>query len=356
MASRSASVPAFRIPAYSVQAAGISPNVTAIAWPAGEFGVDTLQYKVYSDGVFLRNIALGVNGTTETGLAAGTTKTYEVLAESNAHIFTWGGSVTVTTLPASPVVFEATIEEMPLSGTTATPGWFKQALIESDIAPTTAKARAGVKSLGFNFQYVDWALGDLGLRRNAAPALGYEATLGEDSWTGFSLFIDDTWEADFSDNREILCQWHGQSGGPARLSPPLAVFGQGDQIAVNLCAADATYDCAVASPSAVALVSLDLIDLRGRWTDWVFKIKWDYTDGTVEVWLDGDRIVDYAGPTLYRCTVQPNELGPQWGCGPYKWNWGVLPTQVGSRIMYIDEVRFGDQFATYDDVMPRGAP
>lgn len=352
MAGRSSSFPAFRVPAYSVQAAGISQNVNAITWPAGDFGADTLQYKVYSDGVFLRNIAPGLNGTTETGLSAGTTRTYEVIAESTSGALTWGGQAVATTL-TSPLVFQETFEGMPLSGTTATPGWLKQAAILSDVSFTTEQARSGDRSVKFDFRYADWTNDNLGNRRMLPAGLGYEPTIGEDAWVGVSIFIDDSWEADLPDNHEVLFQWHGQGGGPARLSPPLALFGNGDLIQINICAEDASFNCSVDAPSAVALASFNLADLRGRWVDFVFKVKWAYTDGTVDVWMDGDKVVTYAGPTLYHCDGQVNELGPQWSCGPYKWNWGTLSTQVSSRVMYIDEVRFGGPTATYDDVKPR---
>jgi hypothetical protein len=41
-------------------------------------------------------------------------------------------------------------------------------------------------------------------------------------------------------------------------------------------------------------------DIRGRWTDFVFHIRHTRTnDGFVRAWIDGERILDFHGPTAY---------------------------------------------------------
>jgi hypothetical protein len=41
-------------------------------------------------------------------------------------------------------------------------------------------------------------------------------------------------------------------------------------------------------------------DIRGRWTDFVFHIRHTRTDaGFVRLWVDGERVLDFHGPTTY---------------------------------------------------------
>jgi Polysaccharide lyase len=41
-------------------------------------------------------------------------------------------------------------------------------------------------------------------------------------------------------------------------------------------------------------------DIKGRWTDFVFHIRHARTnDGFVRVWIDGERVLDFHGPTAY---------------------------------------------------------
>ena len=41
-------------------------------------------------------------------------------------------------------------------------------------------------------------------------------------------------------------------------------------------------------------------EVRGRWTDFVFHIRHTRTnDGFVQLWIDGERVLDFRGPTAY---------------------------------------------------------
>jgi len=45
---------------------------------------------------------------------------------------------------------------------------------------------------------------------------------------------------------------------------------------------------------------------KGKWTDWVFHIKWSHKpDGLLEVWKDGKLVVRKTGPNTYN-----DEKGP----------------------------------------------
>jgi hypothetical protein len=69
----------------------------------------------------------------------------------------------------------------------------------------------------------------------------------------------------------------------------------------------------------------------------------------VEVWKDGARVTDFRGPNTY------NDKGRiYFKIGLYKpsWNDPSVPSDVDVRHIFHDEVRIGDQAASYRDVAP----
>lgn len=78
-----------------------------------------------------------------------------------------------------------------------------------------------------------------------------------------------------------------------------------------------------------------------KWAIFVFHIKWsNQTDGLLEVWKDGIKVLTYNGITGY---VNGNYLK----CGIYQWD-GVSSQQI----LYIDEVRIANELGKYSDVSP----
>lgn len=88
----------------------------------------------------------------------------------------------------------------------------------------------------------------------------------------------------------------------------------------------------------------------GVWTDWVFHVKWSYqSDGLLEVWRDGRKVVTQKGPNTFN-----DKGGPYFKMGMYKgWQDPERPGDaVTRRVLYHDEYRMGSITATYDDVAP----
>jgi hypothetical protein len=92
---------------------------------------------------------------------------------------------------------------------------------------------------------------------------------------------------------------------------------------------------------------------RGKWTDWVFHFKLDYTKngdngGFLKVYKDGILILHDIGGNCLN-----DILGPYPVIGTYKYGWRKNPTDTNTRTVYFDEIRIGDRNSSYNDVAPR---
>jgi hypothetical protein len=91
--------------------------------------------------------------------------------------------------------------------------------------------------------------------------------------------------------------------------------------------------------------------VKGRWVDWVVKVRWDYRtrerggQGVVTLWQDGVKRAEYHGPNCYH---DLREMFMK--VGSYVAGW---PKGVTERTVYIDEVKIGGGNATYRDMAPR---
>jgi len=77
--------------------------------------------------------------------------------------------------------------------------------------------------------------------------------------------------------------------------------------------------------------------------DWVFHIKVSYgSDGLLEVWRDGGRVVSHQGPNCYNDQGGPFlKVGL---CKPY-WKNRSVADPIEQRAINIDEFKVGDQAA-----------
>ncbi len=168
------------------------------------------------------------------------------------------------------------------------------------------------------------------------------APVGSERWYGFSIFIPADWVANRRKD-EVVAQWHASpdrdKGEPWR-SPPLAVRTKGNGWEVT-CIWDS-------KPLSIPRVEGSTTIWRGniakgRWTDWVFHVRWSYgDDGLVEVWKNGELLKHREGPNCY------NDKG-----GLY-FKWGIYHT-LENRVLYNDELRIADGKAGYEAVAPPGS-
>ncbi len=206
----------------------------------------------------------------------------------------------------------------------------KYAYSSSSVTRSNTVARSGGYSIKYVLNKSD------GMVASGKRAETYRNPRGEaakvERWYGVSVFLPGDFAYDASP--EIVTQWHNllSYGGP-----DLAVW-----------TASGTWRVVKVGNISYNVGSYE----RNKWTDFVFHVKWSSgTDGLLEVWKNGVKIISKTGQTMAAGLT----YAPFFRTGLYKWHWNTGSKAVSSttrRTIYIDEVREGNEYATYADVKP----
>ncbi len=203
-----------------------------------------------------------------------------------------------------------------------------QACCERSIQQSDAHARSGTHSFRAEVRASDPSVSS-GYRAELLPR---GVTDEGERWYGFSVLFevpdeDGVWDT----YNGHLVQWHPDNAtGSASLS--LWASGGVWDVATNPRGerGETHHEVPEAGPITT-----------GVWHDVVFHVDWEAS--LVEVWVDGERIARLEDE---RYTGQYFKLGMnRWGSGP-----GGAPDDTW--VIYYDDLRIGDELATYDDVAP----
>jgi hypothetical protein len=172
---------------------------------------------------------------------------------------------------------------------------------------------------------------------------------GQERWYGFSVYLPKDWRDEIFD---IVMQIHNHPDpGEGPKSPIMTLETAGDSWKVN----DRWDKEKISKPAkngAGGTITSNLLWTgpyeTEKWTDWVFHVKWSLDDdGLVEVWKDGVKVVTHNGPNCYN-----DDKDFYFKMGVYKPAYRV--TAPPQRVIFHDEVRIGNEKATYQDVAPGG--
>lgn len=163
-----------------------------------------------------------------------------------------------------------------------------------------------------------------------------------DRWFSFSIFLPGNYEKD--NPSDILAQWHETPDtdlGESWRSAPIALKTQnGYWRASILWSADkVNTDKSIAGKQNFALGKQD----KDQWTNWVFHIRFScYDDGLVEIWKNGEQVLNYPGPNYYN-----DKKGPFFKFGIYKPDWKnkASKSTVTKRVVFFDDVIIGNENA-----------
>ena len=176
------------------------------------------------------------------------------------------------------------------------------------------------------------------------------ALKGSEYWYGFSVYLPNDWVEDTAS--EIVAQWHDIPDvwfGETWRRPPfsLSINGKNWRIGNAWDPKIVTDKNNVAGSEMLWSGPFE----REVWTDWVFHVKWSHqSDGLIEVWKNGTKIVTKHGRITYN-----DLLVPYFKLGPYKYPWkNDKPASVtNKRVIYYDEARIGNASASYEDIAPK---
>ncbi|MDN3671167.1 polysaccharide lyase [Echinicola jeungdonensis] len=151
-------------------------------------------------------------------------------------------------------------------------------------------------------------------------------------WYSFSLYLpSDGFKKD--SNNDIINQWHQGSGSG---SPTTTLRIEDDRFFLK------------SGPTKEERVDYDIAAVqKDTWNEFVFHIIHSGdSDGLVEVWLNGEQVLNIKGGNLNK-----NYDLPRWKIGIYKDDWNYdETTDTDLRIMYFDNVRMGDENASFEDM------
>ncbi len=241
-----------------------------------------------------------------------------------------------------PLLFMSNFEQGDLGG------WHKEICCGDAVQSVSVPVRSGNFALKFHLRKND---PDVMGGRRAELALRPVPAKAE-RWYGFSIFLPDTWAAD--PVTDIVAQWHEYpdfSKGESWRSPPLFLFTKDGSWRIGR----------IWDPNPVTLKNTpgpgggtERIDLGnyavGVWTDWIVHVKWSYqTDGLLEIWKNGNLVIQRTGPNTYN-----DKVGPYFKIGIYKPDWKYKPEKstTETRTIYFDEVRIGHESNSYIDIAP----
>jgi hypothetical protein len=172
---------------------------------------------------------------------------------------------------------------------------------------------------------------------------------GAERWYGFKTLLPENWESDRS--FEMIAQWHGWPDfeqGESWRTPPLSLIVEGDRIKIhNRWDPKRVTENNDPTPEGGTETIWQGNYAKGEWSDWTFRVKWSHrSDGLIQVWRDGEKIVDRRGPNTYN-----DESGIYFKTGLYKPHWKNENSDTSTttrRTLYVDDVRIGDRTMTRD--------
>jgi len=155
-----------------------------------------------------------------------------------------------------------------------------------------------------------------------------------DLWYSYALFIPAAQYKPEADD-EIISQWHGGGGA----TPALCVRTKSGHIYLRV--------------MGDTWIDLGAIDYD-KWHAYVYHIKHSAgSDGSIQIWRDGQQILNRAGQNMYAITGDYHL--PQWKVGVYKSDWnGSATTSTNLRVLYMDDIKYGNGTATYSLMAPTG--
>jgi hypothetical protein len=161
----------------------------------------------------------------------------------------------------------------------------------------------------------------------------YRQEIGEEAWYTVSMMLPSGWAT--GNETQTLLQGHQKSG----CQPALALRVDGDRWVLK--SRSAGTDCTNSKTRSYSLGRIE----TGKWVDWTMRIKWSYkSDGILQVWKNGTRVVNQSGPNLYNA-----DQGPAVRFGLYKGRWRGANRQV----YYADSFRVGDSRESLSSMQKR---
>jgi hypothetical protein len=151
-------------------------------------------------------------------------------------------------------------------------------------------------------------------------------------WYSYAIFFpSEGWNYDKDD--EVVTQWHNSG------TPTLSLRVRNGNLRFRI------GHVANLSTSKWFFYELGSVP-KDQWIEFVYHIiHSEGRDGLVEIWKNGQKVVNHRGPNKYK-----DSSDPSWKIGIYKSSWAKNRTLTDVRITFFDNIRMGNEHATLDDM------
>jgi hypothetical protein len=172
--------------------------------------------------------------------------------------------------------------------------------------------------------------------------VAFRDAAAKDQWYSFAAYFPAS-EWGHDNAPEIIAQWHSWPDahlGEQWQSPTTKMLVFRDRLRF-----DVGYNTNQVSRGFEAEKFFDLGQVpKDSWQEFVIHIVHSpFSDGLVEVWQNGKKVVDHKGGNSHN-----DARLPFLKVGLYKWDWnGTQKTDVSRRVLYMDNVRIGNAQASF---------
>lgn len=194
------------------------------------------------------------------------------------------------------------------------------------ITTTTSPVFQGTKSARFELRS-----GDNETNGGTRAEISFQPATNLNRWYSFALYAPSD-KFKWDDEDDCLVQFHQGDGE----TPALCLRVREDRIYIRILG-----------------VWNDLgVFEKDKWMGYVMHVKHSTgSSGLIELWRNGTKIMDRYGPNMTR--VDDDEHNPSLKLGIYKSAWnGSSTTETSVRVIYYDDIKIGNEYATYEDMVP----
>jgi hypothetical protein len=204
----------------------------------------------------------------------------------------------------------------------------KQTTTSYGITASTTQFYNGTKSARFELRDGD-PLNNNGTRAE----ISFPDATNLNRWYAYALYAPSAQYKIDSDD-DVISQWH-QGGGA---TPALCLRVKNDHIYLRVLG---------------TWIDLGLFE-KDKWRAYVMHVKHSAgSDGLIEIWRDGVKIMNRSGANMY--SISGDFHAPNWKLGIYKSDWnGSGTTATNIRVLHFDDIKMGNEYATYNDMVPVG--
>jgi hypothetical protein len=205
-------------------------------------------------------------------------------------------------------------------------GVSKQTATSYAITTASSPVYQGTKSARFELRDTDPEV-----KNGTRTEISFPETTNLNRWYSYAMYAPaNGFKYDTDD--DVITQWH-QGGGK---TPALCLRVKTDKLYIRILG---------------TWVELGAFD-KDQWHAYVMHIKHSSSsDGLIEIWKDGVKIMNRSGANMYAVTGDIHN--PNIKMGVYKSQWNGTGTSLTNlRVLYLDDIRIGNENATYADMVP----